>query len=243
MKFLLLLVLFVVTNLFLIVDANAQIIPVGSGSYTKTFPGTDSAGRNAIPPGAPQLSGNAIGKPTPTSDWWTALVKNGQASNLFTMPFTLKTTNNGLVVTYIPKGVIDDILPVTVGVTGLATTKTTVSDFSDWTVSMDWNDGTHNFKTTAGVAMPFLYFTKATTDVAQVTVTAGTVTISNEMLIITNVRNGADFAVYAPVGSTWTVNSGVYTSTLNGKNYWSMAFIPLTASNVTTVANEYKKYA
>jgi hypothetical protein len=29
----------------------AQIIPVGSGSYTKTFPGTDIAGRNAFPSG------------------------------------------------------------------------------------------------------------------------------------------------------------------------------------------------
>ncbi|HMU05562.1 MAG TPA: glycosyl hydrolase, partial [Saprospiraceae bacterium] len=69
------------------------------------------------------------------------------------------------------------------------------------------------------------------------------VTISSEMLIIQNLRNGADFAVYAPVGSTWNKNGNTYTSTLNGKNYWSLAFIPLTASNVTTVANEYKKYA
>lgn len=221
----------------------SQIVPVGSGSYTKTFPGTDAAGRNSFPSGTPQISGNAIGKPVPTSDWWSALVKNGTASNLFNYPFTMKTTNNGLVVTYIPFGVIDDIEPVTVGVSSMAATKTTVSDFSDWTVTMDWNDGTHNFKATSGVGMPFLYFVKDTTDVAQITVKSGTVTVANEMLVITNLRNGADFAVYAPVGSTWTQNGEVYSSTLNGQNYWSLAFIPLTATNVTTVANEYKKYA
>ncbi|MEI8047974.1 MAG: glycosyl hydrolase [Bacteroidota bacterium] len=221
----------------------SQVIPVGSGSYTKTFPGTDVAGRNAYPSGLPQVSGNALGKPAPTSDWWSALIKNGQASNLFNYPFTMKTTNNGLVVTYIPWGVIDDIVPVTVGVSGMAATKTTVSDYSDWTVTMDWNDGTHNFKAASGVGMPFLYFTKSTGDVAQITVNSGTVTVNDEMLVLTNVRNGADFAVYAPAGSTWTKNGSVYTSTLNGKNYWSLAFIPLTASNVTTVANEYKKYA
>jgi len=88
-----------------------------------------------------------------------------------------------------------------------------------------------------------LYFTKQTTDVAQVTVTSGTVTISNEMLVIANAKNGASFAVYAPTGSTWIQNAGVYTSTLNGKNYWSLAFIPLTATNVTSVATEYKQYA
>jgi len=222
---------------------NAQFVSVGNGSYRTTFPGTDVAGRNAYPSGTPFLSGNAVGKPVPTSDWWSALVKNGTASNLFNYPYTMKTTNNGLVVSYIPWGVIDDLNPFLVGVTGMTVSNTTVSDYSDWTVTMDWNDGTHQFQATSGVGMPFLYFTKKATDVAQVTVNSGTVVVSNEMLICTNVKNGADFAVYAPTGSTWTQNGAVYTSTLNGKNYWSMAFIPLTASNVTTVANEYKKYA
>ena len=224
-------------------SAHAQFVSVGSGSYRTTFPGTDAAGRNAYPSGTPCLSGNAVGKPVPTSDWWSALVKNGTASNLFNYPFTMKTTTTGLVVSYIPSGVIDDLTPFLVGVTGLNATKTNVSDYSDWTVTMDWNDGTHQFQATSGVAMPFLYFSKKTGDVAQVTVNSGTVVIANEMLVCTNVKNGADFAVYAPTGSTWTQNGAVYTSTLNGKNYWSMAFIPLTAANVTTVAIEYKKYA
>jgi len=230
-------------NLFFISNANAQIVAVGSGSYRTTFPGTDVAGRNAYPSGTPYLSGSAVGKPVPTSDWWSSLVKNGNASNLFNYPYTMKTTTAGLVVSYIPSGVIDDLTPFLVGVTGLNVPKTYVSDYSDWTVTMDWNDGTHQFQATSGVGMPFLYFTKKTTDVAQVTINSGTVVVSGEMLICTNVKNGADFAVYAPTGSTWTQNGAVYTSTLNGKNYWSMAFIPLTASNVATVANEYKKYA
>jgi len=227
----------------LFITLNAQFVPVGNGSYTTTFPGTDVAGRNAFPSGTPFLSGNALGKPVPTSDWWSALIKNGTASNLFNYPFTMKTTPSGLVVSYIPSGVIDDLIPFSVGVTGLNASKTYVSDYSDWTVTMDWNDGTHQFQATSGVGMPFLYFIKKATDVAQVTINSGTVVIANEMLIATNVKNGADFAVYAPTGSTWTKNGAVYTSTLNGNNYWSMAFIPLTATNVATVAAEYKKYA
>ncbi len=223
--------------------ALAQIVPVGSGSYTKTFPGTDAAGRNGYPSGTPQLSGTAVGKPVPTNDWWSKLVKENHADNLFNYPYTMKTTNNGLVVSYIPWGVIDDQQPVVVGVTNLATTKTTVSDYSDWTVTMSWNDGTRNFETTSGIGMPFLYFTKGNNDVAQVTVNLGNVVVDNEMLVITNARNGADFAIYAPTGSTWSQNGKIYTSNLNGKNYWSMAFIPLTASNVAAVASEYKKYA
>jgi endoglucanase Acf2 len=229
--------------LMLLSNLQAQVVNVGSGSYTKTFPGTDAAGRNGFPSGTPQLSGAAAGKPVPTNDWWSKLVKENHADNLFNYPFTLKTVNEGLVVSYIPRGVIDDQLPVVVGVANLATTKATVSDFSDWTVTMNWNDGTRNFEATSGIGMPFLYFTKGNSDVAQVKVNLGTVTVNNEMLIVENARNGADFAIYAPAGSTWTKNGSTYTSTLNGKNYWSLAFIPLTASNVATVANEYKKYA
>jgi endo-1,3(4)-beta-glucanase len=241
-RIMLVLTTMVVSFLFTI-NANAQFVTVGSGSYRTTFPGTDSAGRNSFPSGTPYLSGNAVGKPVPTSDWWSALVKNGTASNLFNYPYTMKTTANGLVVSYIPSGVIDDLLPMVVGVTGMNATNTKVYDYSDWTVTMDWNDGTHNFQATSGVGMPFLYFTKKATDVAQVTINSGTVVISNEMLVCTNVKNGADFTVYAPTGSTWIKNGAVYTSSLNGQNYWSMAFIPLTAVNVDTVANEYKKYA
>lgn len=221
----------------------AQFVSVGSGSYRTTFPGTDAAGRNAYPSGTPFLSGNALGKPVPTSDWWSALVKNGTASNLFNYPFTMKTTSAGLVVSYIPTGVIDDLSPFLVGVTDMNAAKTTVSDYSDWTVTMDWTDSNHSFQATAGVAMPFIYFTKKSTDVAQITINSGTVVIDNEMLVCTNVKNGADFAVYAPVGSTWTKNGAIYTSALNNKNYWSMAFIPLTATSVSAVAGEYKKYA
>ena len=222
---------------------NAQIINVGSGSYTRTFPGTDAAGRNGFPSGSPQLSGNAIGKPVPTNDWWSKLVKENHADNLFNYPFTMKTVNDGLVVSYIPRGVIDDQLPVVVGVSALSANRTTVSNYSDWTVTMNWNDGTRFFETTSGIGMPFLYFTKGNSDVAQVKVNLGTVSVQNEMIVITNLRNGADFAIYAPVGSTWAQNGNTYTSTLNGKNYWSLGFIPLTATNVNAVAQEYKKYA
>ncbi len=229
--------------LILFSTGRAQFVPVGSGSYTTTFPGTDVAGRNSFPTGTPLTTGVAATKPAPTNDWWSAKIKNNHADNLFNYPFTLKTVNQGLVVTYIPWGVIDNITPVTVGVTGMNASVAKVSDFSDWTVTLDWNSAPHHFTATSGIGMPFLYFEKDQADEAAITVTSGTVAISNEMLIITDARNGADFVVYGPVGSVWTQSGSTYTSNLNGKNYWSLAFIPLTASSITAVANEYKKYA
>ncbi|MDA3893037.1 MAG: glycosyl hydrolase [Salinivirgaceae bacterium] len=236
-------------NLFLSIlllssfTAFSQITSVGSGSYTTVFPGVDAAARNSFPTETPQLSGNVAGKPVPTNDWWSAIIKEDHTGNMFNYPMALKTTNNGLIVSYIPWGVWDAFDPIQVGTSNLNADRATVSDYSDWTVTLDWNDGTYNFQATTGIGLPFIYFTKADNDVAEITVNTGTATISNEMLIIENAHYDADFVVYAPSGSTWTKSGSTYTSTLNGQNYWSMAMLPLTASNVATVANEYKKYA
>lgn len=225
------------------INVSAQITNVGNGSYTNSFPGTDSAGRNGFPSGSPQLSGNATGKPVPTNDWWSKLIKENHADNLFNYPMTMKTTNTGLIVTYIPFGVIGDSAPIEVGLSGLSTAQTTVSDYSDWTVTMNWNDGSHELKATSGIGMPFLYFEKESDDVLEIKVNGGTVTISSEILIIEDASAGADFVFYAPVGSTWSNTGSTYTSTLNSKDYWSMAMLPQDATNINTVANEYKKYA
>jgi len=221
----------------------SQSTAVGSGSYTNTYPGADAVGRNGYPSGAPQLSGNALGKPVPTNDWWSKLVKENHADNLFNYPMTLKTTNTGLIVTYIPFGVIGDSTPIEVGLTGLNTTKTTVSDYSDWTVTMDWKDSNHNMKTTSGIGMPFLYFEKDEDDVVEIKVNTGTATISNEILTIENAASGADFVFYAPSGSTWSQSGNIYTSTLNGKQYWSMAMLPQNTANISDVVEDLKKYA
>jgi len=221
----------------------AQITTVGNGSYTNTFPGVDVAGRNGFPSGTPQLSGNALGKPVPTNDWWSKLVKENHADNLFNYPMTLKTTNQGLIVTYIPWGVIGDSAPIEVGLSGLSTTKATVSDYSDWTVTMNWKDATHELQATSGIGMPFLYFQKDHNDVVEIKVNSGTATVSNELLMITDATSGADFVFYAPVGSTWSQSGSVYSSTLNGKTYWSMAMLPQSTANVSTTAQAYKKYA
>lgn len=216
---------------------------MGSGSYTTTYPGADSAGRNGFPSGSPQLSKTAIGKPIPTNDWWSKLVKENHADNLFNYPLTMKTTNNGLIVTYVPSGVIGDNSAIEVGLVGLNVSNATASDYSDWTITMNWNNGVQDFNATSGIGMPFLYFEKNSGAVVKVKVNSGTASISNELLIIDNASSGADFVVYAPAGSTWSVSGNDYTSTLNGKNYWSMAMLPQSTSNVANTAQELKKYA
>jgi endoglucanase Acf2 len=234
-----------------IADMKSQIINVGSGSYTTSFPGKDSAGRNDFPSGSPQVSGNAMGRPVPTNDWWSKLIKENHADNLFNYPLSMKTVNEGLVVSDIvpvstPNGSsqpFNDALPIIVGVAGLNASKATVSDYSDWTVSMNWNQNTHDFTATAGIGMPFLYFTKNSSDVAQVIIAEGNVVMDNESLIISNSHQGANYAIYAPAGSTWSQSGSTYTSDLNGKDYWSMVKLPNGINDIPAIAELYKKYA
>jgi endoglucanase Acf2 len=221
----------------------AQTTQAGSGSYTNTHPGLDAAGRNGFPSGTPQLSGNAVGKPVPTNDWWSKLIKENHADNLFNYPMTMKTTNTGLTVTYIPWGVIGDSAPIEVGLTGLNATKTTVSDYSDWTMTMNWKDSNHELKATSGIGMPFLYFEKDANDIVSIKVNSGSASVSNEILTIENAASGADFVFYAPSGSTWVQSGNIFTSTLNGKNYWSMAMLPQNSSNISGIIQDLKKYA
>ena len=218
-------------------------VAVGNGSYTTNHPGADAAGRNGFPSGTPQLSGNAAARPVPTNDWWSTLIKQNHADNLFNYPMTMKTTNQGLIVTYIPWGPIGDSSPIQVGLQGLNASQANVSDYSDWTVTMNWNDGTHDLKATSGIGMPFIYFEKGSSDLLEIRITSGTTTIDNEKVIIENARSGADFVIYAPVGSTWTQSGTTFSSTLNGEDYWSMAMLPQSTSNVSTMADEYEKYA
>ncbi|MFM2335540.1 MAG: hypothetical protein RIS91_1543 [Bacteroidota bacterium] len=224
-------------------DSIAQTIKVGSGSYTKTFPGTDVAGRNGYPSGTPYLIDSLKNKPVPTNDWWSAKVKNAHCDNLFNYPLTLKTVNGGLVTSYIPWGVISDIEPITTGVTSLNHSAPYISHYSDWLITIEWKNAGHRFQTTVGMGMPFLYYQKDSADEASIKINSGIATIANEKIIIENAYNGADFVVYAPKGSSWTKNGNTFTSKLNGKNYWSMVMLPQNSTQLSALADSFQRYA
>jgi len=228
---------------------SAQIVPVGSGSYTTQLPPADVAGRNRPPNGTPRVSGAAAAKPIPTSDWWTGLLTANDAY-LYNYPLSMRGGANGLVVgyTFLGTGAADTRQPIgpeqplVVGVSGLSGTFPTVSDYTDWTVTASWNQSGRAFNATMGMSMPFVYCTKGSSDVASVLVNMGTVAIQSEMLLITNSISGSNFAVYAPAGSTWSRSGNTYTSTLAGKNYYSVAMLPAGA-NAQATADSYKQYA
>ena len=83
-------------------------------------------------------------------------------------------------------------------------------------MSIKWTDSNHSFGATSGIGMPFVYLTKGPNDIAKVVVETGSVTVVDEQIRILDARNGADFVVYAPTGSTWNQNgTQLYTQRRN----------------------------
>jgi endoglucanase Acf2 len=227
-------ILFIATT----ISASAQFIEVGSGSYTTQFPGTDQAGRNSYPSGTPYLSGDAATKPVPTNDWWSNMIKEAHGGQAFNYPLSYRSYSRGIAVNYtmpFASGFNDYRAPmdgaydgIIVGVEGLNASSSTASDHSDWTVTLNWNDGTHDFSTLMGHGMPITYFTKGSADVARIEIgfnESGAYIDGNKVIIEDNYR-GASYIAYGPTGATWTKSGNVYTSSLNGQNYWSVVMVP-----------------
>ena len=186
--------LFFVIILFLqTFNIYSQTTNIGSGSYTNSFPGKDSANRNDYPTGSPQVTGIAANKPVPTNDWWSKAIKENHADNLFNYPLAMKTKNSGLQMSYIPFGVMGDGIAFDVTLSGLDASQAKVSDHSDWTVTLDWQNNAQHLNATLGIGMPFVYFTKDANSEVKIEVNMGQATISNEKLLIDNSINGSKY--------------------------------------------------
>lgn len=204
-------------------ETSAAVVAVGAGSYSDAFPGVDAAGRNGFIATAPYVTGAAAERPVPTNDWWSNELVQPHSSNTFNYPLGLRSEADGLVIikNMVGQAMLQGDTPLKVSVAGL-NADTRVSDYSDWTVTFDW-DG--RLRATVAQASPFVYFT--TTPGQSVTIAAmGTMTAQGNILTVTGGYNQATYAVYAPTGAAWNVSGSRATTTLAGKGYLSVAMLP-----------------
>ncbi|MEQ9305514.1 MAG: glycosyl hydrolase, partial [Marinoscillum sp.] len=168
----------------------------------------------------------------------------------FNYPLSFKSKAGGLVVNYtIPptatsndyRQPISAVDGVTIGVSGLSATSMNVFDHSDWGVTLDWNN---SFFASINIGSPFTYFEKNTGNSATINVgfNPGASYIQGNKVIIENNVGGAAYIVFGPQGSTWTGSGGTYTSTLNGKNYWSMVMVP-PGESISNAIAQLEQYA
>ncbi|MDQ1305167.1 MAG: hypothetical protein QG671_997, partial [Actinomycetota bacterium] len=246
-------------------SAAAQIGPVGAGSYTDT-----------LPPGArlPEACGSiptnprqnvAASAPTgavPTNEWWSSLLFKRTNCNhseaLVAGPMSFRTDSAGLGVSYPTQvtnvGTANGTAEYhyyyqrdfQLGLEGLNADKTTVAGWSDWTVSPHWQDGSKSLTTTIGHGLPFIYATTSGAPAKLSFDAAPNVWLNSGDRIGFRV-NGHDYVAYAPTGANWAVQGNALTSTLNGKNYFSVAVLPTTSTTTaaqrTALASSFGQYA
>lgn len=245
------------------VPAAAATMRVGAATYTTDPVGPLPSGCGTVSTNPRQyLTATAPSGAVPTNDWWSSLVYkklNCQYSEVLQAhPATYLPNANGLGFSY--PTTVQLLTPAaglqeyhypytqdfTAGVSGLNAPMVKVAGWSDWTVTPSWNDGTRSMTATIGHGLPMTY----------VTVTGGGAALHfngtpriwrNDGAAIGFSVNGHDYAAYAPAGAGWNLTGGTLTSSLAGKDYYTVAVLPTTAASVdrdrVALAEQYGRYA
>lgn len=232
-------------------QASAPSNGTGLGSYTTTLPtGGDLPQDQNGNPVTPAVDSNITG-PVPTNDWWTSLVwkndPNAASQNMFADPLAFLAKSGGLGISYPTTLSLSSTEyhynyaeDMTAGVAGLNAAPSAVKAdaYSDWTVTAEWANNT--LKATFGHGLPYAYFTVSSGSTALITLAASPSSLTNNGSSVQLTVNNHNYAVFGPSGSTWSVNGTALQSSLNGKNYFSVALLP---DNTTATFNTFKTYA
>ncbi len=205
-------------------------VQVGQGSYSTDVPAGQESPQTTI------FRVDALAdRPMPTNKWWSALAWQGSGNRaMFAHPLALAANPDGLAVSYPNTPFISTrgdeyrynfFEDFRVSVAGLtrASAPPLVADFSDWTVTAAWDGDA--MRATMGHGMPFVYFTTNGGEVALTFRQAPDVIINEEGSALVMIR-GRAYGLFAPSGSTWTVENEQIRSTLAGNNYFSLAVLP-----------------
>lgn len=216
-------------------ELQAQVQSVGQGSYSLTLPS------GAVGPqlmngslATPKVTAN-FSQPIQTNDFWSSLIYpffgDPHSSELYAHPIKAKATNTGLQIGYTSDYILagsDYLYPfshqLTVGVDGLNVPETLTDSYSDWTVTATWEGSGRSMDATLGHGLPFVYF-RINGGYAEITPSATPAVWYNSGEVLGMTINGKHYGIFAPEGSEWT-QIGSFQSTLNGKDYMSVALLP-----------------
>ncbi|MEM9079932.1 MAG: glycosyl hydrolase [Verrucomicrobiota bacterium] len=209
-----------------------EIISAGSGSYTTTKPGKLADLPTEI------FRKNSPATPTPTNQWWSSVVWQEHASNLFAHPLAFQAHDQGLAVTY-PGGHITANKEVIIGtgipkegdfIIGLKDTtfpSTSALANSDWFVTLGFEKDNAQLSTQIGHGSPFVFcrFQEATPQLIlseKPIIWFGKTSPSTIGLTI----KGHHYGIFGSKNSTW---EGLDSQTLtyeSDHDYFSIALLP-----------------
>lgn len=220
---------------FLASTSTAQTVSVGQGSYSTTLSGNQQGpslqgGQQAFP-----MLSEAFDQPVQTSNFWSSLLYpffgDLHSGFLYAHPLALKAAATGMQLGYTSQAVVNDrdyIFPyvhhMTVGVDGLNTPETKTLQYSDWTVTAEWQNNGREMLATFGHGLPFVYF-EITGGDAVINPNGNHTIWHHEEEVLGITVGGEHYGVFAPSGSQWTTDNQI-TSSLNGGTFLSIAVLP-----------------
>ena len=217
------------------IPARAQVVQVGSGSYSTTLPSGEVGPQNFAGQNVqPKISGS-FSLPMQTNDFWSSLIypfyADPHSNVMYADPLNLKATGTGLQIghTSEPTFAANDFLypfaaQITVGVAGLAASQTVAHDYGDWTATAKWDDGAQTMEATFGHGLPYVFFRMTGGD-AIITPSKSATVWHRQGEVLGMTVSGKHYGLFAPGGSTWSGTS-TFRSSLAGKDYLSIALLP-----------------
>ncbi|WP_166846439.1 glycosyl hydrolase [Isoptericola sp. BMS4] len=222
--------------------AAADTVPVGSGSYTTDSVGSTPQGCDALAADPRAfLTADAPDEPLPTNDWWTSLAYKkfdcAFSAPLHAHPASYLPDGEGLGMGYTTtaaisgdgSGVSEYHYPygedVHAGVVGLTAPDVKVADWSDWTVTAAWDDGTRSLRATVGHGLPLAWFDAAGGDAELTTTAPAQVWLDDGARLGLRVGD-ADYLAVAPAGSTWSGSGTRWTAPLGADGGFALAVLP-----------------
>jgi len=189
----------------------------------------------------PKVTADFRGPPA-TNDWWSSLIWQYESDEpysfeLFPHPLTLRANAKGLVIGYSDKPTVsvrEYMFPyerdLIVGVDGLTAPQTRVAAYSDWAVTAEWLSDQKRLRATFGHGMPFVYFEKsgggdAVVHVANEKAPGVSVWADNGATLGITIASH-HYGLFAPTQATWSHQGDTFQSSLDGKDYFSVAVLP-----------------
>ena len=218
-----------------VVSLSAQTVSVGSGSYSTNLPNGEVgpqtfSGANA----SPKISAS-FDQPIQSNDFWSSLIYpffgDSHSNKLYAHPVNFKASSTGLEVGYTSEHIYaanDFLYPYarhfTVGVSGLSASQTLTHHYGDWTVTALWEAGDLSMEATLGHGLPYAFFRISGGNAAIQCAETPIIWYQEDEVVGISIA-GKHYGIFAPTGSVWT-GSTTLNSTLNGKDFLSIALLP-----------------
>ncbi len=214
----------------------AQTVQMGKGSYATTG---GSGLPNFNPYVTPDFSQKSI-----SNKWWVTLITTQYSQNLFAHPVSYQASAVGLEMGY-PGAATGGagnfsskhVKSITIGMPGMNADAVRVARYGHFSVTARFTSGAMAMEATMAQGLPFVYC-KMTGGAAAIACNAAPTIWANQGNVLGITVDGKNFGIFAPTGSSWTGTSTL-TSTLNGKDYLSVALLPDAAAATLAFFKQY----